>query len=358
VRVVRWTATLCGLVVLVVTLAILLFIGTQCIGTGGEGRAREIPAAAAGVAGYTRPEAATYLALPGWYVVYAAEAYAGYIDGRAPSGFPHFGTVWQFWRYYGRMCEVTRDRYTFDAGMHLLVGAIGVGFSAEHLAKGAYENTVGRAAEWIAGHDTAEDAFAARTAREYARFVRTAPWYDFPFAARLEAFWRDTPLRGPGVVRKWERRAEYGMKAVYGALVRAAAKGVADTEDGEIHLWAENVPARAFADTRITRVAEVARGAYILRVPRGEAFAEIVSALARQGARFREIAGNDEILLTAWTRRGGGYDLEAGRVVLTEPVLTAPDAQRIAVAAPVRSLHVILAGLARRGVALERLYDY
>ncbi len=361
-RVLRWTATLGGLLVLLVTLAVLLFIGSQCVGTGGPGRGQEIPAVAAGVPGYLRPGAATYLALPRWYVVYSAEEYAAFLDGRAPSGFPHLGALRQYWGHYRGACAATRDRYPFDAGVHFMLGVVGVGFSAEHAAKGAYEATIGHVSEWIGGSDTTEDAFARGTARDYSRFLRAGPWYEFPFAARLEALWRETPLWGPSVIRKWERRlalsAEYGVKAVYGALIRKAAQGVHAPEDREIHLWAENVPARVFADGRIKKIGEAARGSYILRIPRGEAFGEIVPALARQGARFREIAGNDEILLTVRTRRGGVYDLEAGRVVLTEPVLTGPDAQRSGVAAPVRSLHAILAGLARRGVALERLYDY
>jgi len=356
----RPAAALAGLSVLVVALATLFFIGSQCVGTGGPGRAQEIPAAAAGVPGYLRPGAATYLALPRAYVVESAGEYAVFLDAGAPSGFPHLGALRQYWRYYRGMCATTRNRYPFDAGVHFTLGVAGVGFSAEHAAKGAYEATVGRVSEWIGGHDSAEDAFARRVAREYAQLLRGAAWYEFPFAARLEALWRETPLWGPRPLRKWERRlalsAEYGVKAVYGWLARRVAQAAAVGDDPHIHLWAEIVPPRAFADGRIQKVQEVARGAFILRVPRGPAFTEIVAALARHGARVREIAGNDEILVTA--RMRGAVDVEGGWVVLVEPILTAPGTRRIGVAAPVRSLHTVLAGLARRGAVLERVYYY
>jgi len=361
-RVLWRAATAAGLLALVVVLLTLLFIGTQCVGAGGSARAQEIPAPAAGLLGYLRPGASTYLTLPEWYIVYSTEEYASFIDGRAPSRFPHFRAIGQFWRYYRGVCRVTRQQYPFDAGVHLMLGVIGVSFSAENAAKGAYETTIGRVSEWIGGHDTAEDAFAARTAREYGRFMHTVPWYEFPFAARLEALWRQTPLWGPRVLRKWERRlalsAEYGVKAVYGGLIRKATRGVYGTEDLEIYLWAENVPARVFTDARIKKVREAAPGSYIVRIPRYEAFSEIVPALVRQGVRLREIAGNDEIFLTARARRDFRYDLEAGRLVLAEPILTEPDAQRIGVAVPVPALHAVLAGLARRGATLEHLYDY
>jgi len=346
--------------VLVVALATLLFIGSQCVGTGGTGRAQEIPAAAASVPGYLRPGAATYLALPRWYVVESAEEYAAFLDGGAPSGFPHLGALRQYWRHYRGVCATTRNRYPFDADVHFTLGVAGVGFSAEHVAKGAYEATVGRLSEWLGGHDSAEDAFARRVAREYGQFLRGAPWYGFPFAERLEALWTETPLWGPRPLRKWERRlvlsAEYGVKAVYGWLAGWAARAGAGGDDSHIHLWAELVPPRAFADPRIERVQEVARGAFILRVPRGPAFTEIVAALARHGARFREIAGNDEILVTA--RMRGDIEVEGGWVVLAEAILTAPETRRIAVAVPVRSLHTVLTGFARRGAVLERVYDY
>jgi len=361
-RVFRRTAALGGLLGLLLILAPLLFIGSQCVGTGGPARAREIPAAAAGVEGYARPGASTFLTLPEWYIVYSTEEYAAAIEGGAPSQFPYVGAIRQFWRYYRRVCAVTRNQYPFDTGVHLMLGVIGMSFSAENAVKGVYEKTLGRVTEWIAGHDTPEDAFAARTAREYGRFMHTVPWYEFPFAAHLEALWKDTPLWGPHMIRKWERRivlsAEYGVKALYGGLIRLASRGVYDAEDLQVSALAENVPERAFADARIKKVKEAGPRAYVLWLPRYEAFTETVPALTRQGVRFREIAGNDEIFLTVRARRDWAFGLGPGRVVLAEPILTDRGAQRVGIVTPVAALHTVLLGLERSGAALEHLYDY
>ena len=360
-RVFRRTAALGGLVVLLLILAPLLFIGTQCVGTGGASRMHDIPAAAAGLPGYVRPGAATYLALPEWYVIYGIEEYAAAIEGGAPSRFPYFGAIRQFWSYYRSACVVTRNQYPFDTGVHLMLGVVGMGFSVENALKGAYEKTLGRITEWIAGHDTPEDAFAARTARECARFMRTRPWYEFPFADRLEALWTDVPLQGPHAIRKWERRVvltvEYGSKALYGLLVRSAAR-VAGAGDHEIHALAENVPDRVFADARIRKVRGAGPRAYLLGLPRGEAFTEIVPGLVRQGVRFREIAGNDEIFLTVRARREWAFGLGPGRVVVAEPLLTDRGVQRVGIAAPVPALHTVLGNLQHGGAVLEHLYDY
>lgn len=351
-----------GLGLLPLTLFPLFFIGSQCAGSGGPARANEPSTAAAGVDGYARPGAATFLALPEWYVVYNAEEYAAAIGHEAPSRFPYFRTIRQFWRYYRSVCVTTRNQYPFPVRIHSRLAATGMSFSAEHVVKGAYEQTLGRVAEWIAGHDTPEDAFAARTAREYARFLHTRPWYEFPFAARLEALWKETPPWGPRPVRKWERRAvlsaEYGVKALYAGLARVVAGYLHRADNAGIDVLAENVPDQVLADARIKQVKAVGPRVYILRLPRHEAFTAIVPALARQGVRLRDIAGNEEIFLTVRAPRAWAFGLGPGRLVLAEPLLTDRRVQRVGIAAPVSALHTVLTRLERSGATLEQLYDY
>jgi hypothetical protein len=361
-RVFRRTAARAGIVLLPLILFPLFFVGSQCAGSGGPGRIREQPAAAAGVEGYARPGVATFLALPAWYVVYEAEEYAAAIGRDAPSRFPYFRAIRKFWRYYRSVCVTTRNQYPFPVRIHSRLGATGMSFSAEHAVKGAYENTLGRVTEWIAGHDTPEDAFAVRTALEYGRFLHTSPWYEFPFAARLEALWTETPLSGPHPVRKWERRlvlsAEYGVKALYAGLARGVARYLLGAEDAGILVLAENVSDPALADARVEKVKVIGSRAYILRLPRHDAFTATVTALVRRGVRFRDIAGNEEIFLTVRAPRAWTFGLGPGRLVMAEPLLTDRSVRRVGIAAPVTALHTILTGLERSGTTIEQIYDY
>ena len=256
----------------------------------------------------------------------------------------------------------TRNQYPFSIRTHSRLAATGMSFSAEHAVKGAYEKTLGRVAEWIAGYDTPEDAFAVRIAREYGQFIHTSPWYEFPFAGRLEALWKETAPWGPHPIRKWERRvvlsAEYAVKALYAGLVRVVTRYLGGAEDSGIHVLAENVSDQVLADARIRKVKTVGPRAYLLKLPRHEAFTAIVPALTRQGVRFRDFAGNQEIFLTVRAPRAWAFGLGPGRLVLAEPLLTDRSVQRIGIAAPVSSLHTILSGLERSGATLEQLYDY
>ena len=216
--------------------------------------------------------------------------------------------------------------------------------------------------ESIGFYDTEEDVFARKTARQYAEFMHTVPWYDFPFATRLETLWTETPLWGLDVVRKWERRfalsAEYSLMATYAGLIRLGADTVRKPEDLVIHAWIEGASDRLFGDDRIRKIKAVGDRSYIVTLPRFEAFTPMVAGLAKQGVRFREFAGNDEILLTAIAPSALNFRLTTGEVLLKEPLLTNPGATRIAVKAPVESLHTVLADLTRQGITIERLYDY
>jgi hypothetical protein len=342
----------------------LRFIGVHCYAKRNQPIARslELLRATTDVRGYFREEAPTFLTLPEWYVVYSAEEYARFIESRPPSQFPYVGAIHQYWSYYADVCRATKGFYRFDTGVHLMLGVIGTSFSAENAVRGAYERTVGRFTELIGGYHTEEDAFARRTAREYGAFIHTVPWYEFPFASKLKALWRETPLVGRGLVRKWERRlaltAEYGTKAAYGWMIARSTGAVYAAEELVIHAWVENAPERIFDDERVRRVRAVDTGSYLVMLPRYEPFTEVVEMLVKQGVRFRDFAGNETIVLTAIAPRAWDYRLPSGEVVLSATILTSPAAKRIAVKAPVASLHAILAGLENHGVTLEHLYDY
>ena len=337
------------------------FIGLKCYG-GGTAPANALAPAAREIPGYAREEVSTYLTLPEWYIVYNTDEYATALGLRAPSGFPYLGSVRQYWRYYGAACRATKGVYPFSAGNHLMLAVIGSSFSIENLLKGLYENTVGRATEWLAGHDTPEDTFARRTAAEYGTFMHTVPWYEFPFAARIGALWSETPAGGPHLLRKWERRMaltlEYSVKAAYGWLIGLGSSAAYGEEQLRIHARIENANEAVFADGAVKRVGDGGGGTTIVTLPRYEAFTARVLAVLAAGGRFSDIAGNDEILVTVLTPAGWtARELQAS-VVLHERALTDPTVVRIGLKVPVKALHLVIPQIVARGGRVEHFYDY
>lgn len=340
------------------------FIGQHCFSVRAQPseRAPEIVRATADVRGYLRKGSWTFLSLPEWYVVYSAEEYAAFVKSHAPSRFPYFAAIGQYWRYYSAACRATKRVYPFDASTHLMLALTGLGFSVDNTTKGAYENTVGVVTEGIGFYHTEEDVFARRTARQYAELLHTVPWYDFPFEGRLEALWRETPLWGLDFIRKWERRfslsAEYSLKATYAGIIRLGTHAVQQPHDLVIHAWIDEAPDHIFDDDRIRKIKAVGARSYVVTIPRHEAFTPVVVGLVKRGVQFRELAGNDEILLTAMAPSALDVRLGTGEVLLKEPLLTNPGATRIAVKAPVASLRAVLTELTIGGATVERLYDY
>ena len=139
--------------------------------------------------------------------------------------FPYFGHIGQFWQSYGAVYEATKDADSFNWGYHVMVTVIGTSTTVEYALKSAYETLIGRLSELTRTHGpTEEDVFAADVAQDYVDFIRVVPWYEYDFAGKLQALWRETSLWGPDLIRKWERKyaltTEYGVKALYGWIIK------------------------------------------------------------------------------------------------------------------------------------------
>ncbi len=339
-----------------------LFIGSRCYSATSEPQAKTNPALVNGIAGYTRNEVSTFLTLPEWFIVYSTEEQARFAGTQAPSRFPYVRSIAQFWRYYGAVCTATRGVYPFNAGDHLMLAVIGTSFSVEYGLKGLYEGSIGRLIEWMDGYDTPEDAFAQRTAVEYGSFMHSVPWYEFPFFAKLAALWRETPLWGGHQIRKWERRlalsGEYTIKGVYGWLIGRGSKATYGDEDQRVYARIENAGDGVFGDQAIRKINSAGPRAFVISIPRYEAFTGHALTLVSQGVRFVDIAGNDDILISAIGRAQPRRRVSAGSVVLDEPFLTDPGTARLAIQVPVHALHTVVAELERDGVKIEHLYDY
>ena len=75
--------------------------------------------------------------------------------------------------------------------------------------------------------------------------------------------------------------------------------------------------------------------------------------------RFLDIAGNDEILVTALAPDSVNEQaLKLTTVLTSRPILTEPGRKRLAVRAPVAQLHRAMEELRNAGATIEHLYEY
>lgn len=337
------------------------FIGVKCYSSTPSSREPAV-AAPANIPRYTRAEAFTYLTLPEWFIVYNADEYATFIASRPPSGFPHLGSIRQYWGLYGTACSATRRTHPFESGYHVMLGVIGASFTVESSLRSVYEHTAGWLTELLSSTDTAEDEFARRTAREYGAFMHRTPWYEFPFATRLMSLWRDVPLTGPHLLRKVERRmaltTEYAIKTVYGFVIRQASGAAYDAEDLRIYARVAEATPASLADPKVKIVEPLGPQQFVVSLPRYEDFTATALALNGRGVRFTDIAGNGTMVVTALARRGIPTDFPAAEVLSVTPVLIDLTMQRLVLRVKVGALRDAVAQLTRAGASVEHLYDY
>lgn len=312
---------------------------------------------------YRRDEVSTYLTYPEWYLVFSPQEYAAFIAAHPPSRFPYFAAVEQFWSGYCEVCGIQKRDYDFNAGNHLMLMVIGTSFTAEFVIKGLWERTLGRVSEWTAGgRFTEEDRYAAQVAKEYGEFIPHDPWFEFPFGGKLPGVWTKTGFFGHGFLRKCERKIfltlEYGIKAIYAGVIRLASRQVFGVAATEVFAAVETPPDSLFADGRLRKVAPAGPRALIVALPHYQGFTDAVPSLTAKGLRFVDIAGSDEILVTAIAPRARAPVLSAGAALFSMPVLTQPDSQRVAVQAPAAALGAILDTLRAQGARVEHLFDY
>lgn len=303
----------------------------------------------------------TFLTYPEWFLVHSPAEYAQYVRSHTPTDFPFLGHVGQFWQSYHAVYDVTRKDYPFNPEYHTMVMVIGVSTTAEYGIRAAYETLVGRLSDLTTAGLTEEDRYGARVAQDYVDFIRERPWYEYDFMAKLRGLWKETPLAGPGFLRKWERKyaltTEYLIKAGYGWLIMKATKASFETPLPVTAVVVDRVPPGIEKELPELKVAQpLGGGSALVLVPRYDAFTKYSTGLAARGAQFSEIAGNRSVILVS-ALVPVGWKSDA-KLLFTQPILTQPDTKRVALIVPVDGLAATLNQLAAAGARIEHVYDY
>lgn len=345
------------LVIAVVACAIpILWVETQCIGRLPKAQSTYQPILPAE---HRRNLVDTYLTYPEWSIVHAYEDFAGVVKQKSESEFRYIESIRGVWR---NLCEVSaiadsKGAITTDIKATLYI--IGISFAGEMGVKGAYETTIGKVTEWTRGSSrTAEDEFALKVAEDYAKFLQQTPWYEFPFGATLSRFWSETPLSGGNYIRKIERRfalsMEYGVKAIYAKLIAQAAALAPAALTIRSVLAIDESDIAAVRDIKL--IEKRADGSMVVETPRYRAFTRILLALADRGRNFVEIAGNDEIFITAL----GEDRLEhvSGGPLFSTRIQARPGWIRLGISLPVKELAAFMRGIKASKAEFEHVYDY
>ena len=306
-----------------------------------------------------RPEARTWLTYPEWYIVYSAESFARYLRSGPPSGFGYGREIAGFWTGY---CALNRATTGSQAAgdAKLMIYTIGISYSVELAVKAGYENVIGRLSEWISGWRSADDHYAAAVQTRYGVFMHETPWYAFPFGEALKGEWRTHEPHAH--VRHWERRGalslEYGVKAVYAKLIGWASGTTLGQDEHLIRIVVRATPAMVrTVDPRLRVVRALPGDFLVIEAPRYAQFTDLLGKLAGSPIELVEIAGNDDIFVTALAQKKA-RPITGAVPLLHMALADRPGWERIGLAVKVRNLLPLMRNLAKRGDEIEHVYDY
>lgn len=341
---------------LVTALAVapILYVETACRGGG----VTPAPFASRLAPAERRGEARTWLTYPEWHIVYSAESLGAHLTaGRAPSAYRYWSDVSAFWRGACAVNRIAADR-PGGGDAKVMIYTIGLSFSGEMAVKSVWESTVGRLFETTSGHTSADDRHAARVQRDYAAFMHQTPWYAFDFGEALSGLWRTNEPRR--FARHWERRValslEYGVKAGYARLIGWASGATLGRDELTLRFATLAPPATIAAiDPRLKPLRRAADGLTIIEAPRYAVFTELLAKMAAARIPIAEIAGNDEIFLTALLPVRARVP---GEPLFVMPLGDRPDWRRVGVTVRVVDLTATIRAVAASGGTLEHVYDY
>lgn len=304
----------------------------------------------------------TYLTFPEWFLVFSPDEYAALLKHGRSSDFPWFRHLGQFWGGYGQVIAATRP-YPFNSEYHTMIVVIGTSTTVEYGIKGIYETLVGRLTELTAPpNGTAEDQLAAREAQDYVDFIRIHPWYEFDFSARLKQLWSDTPMTGPHLLRKLERRylltSEWGIKAVYGWALGKATHSTFAVPLETTDVVVQGLPGEADRTLPPLRRLRTDGEETLVEMPRYHPFTGEAIALAQRGVKFVEIAGNRGDILVSSVMPAATPGTPGVPVLIRQPILTRPGFERRVMRVPVARLSDVLAEGTREGHVFEHVFDY
>ncbi len=94
-----------------------------------------------------------------------------------------------------------------------------------------------------------------------------------------------------------------------------------------------------------------------IETPRYDLFTQILAEVARQGGTIREIAGNDEIMVSVTVRDGASDDVSHGTVLLRMK-RDGIAGDRLLVNVPMAELSAFLNAHPRGDPGLEHVFDY
>ena len=308
---------------------------------------------------YQRREANSYLTYPEWHIVYAYEGLANVLKNGDEYQFDYPSSVAEFWSSTCKLSRLARQHGGADFDTRSTNYVIGVSFTLELGLKALYEETFGRLFATLRGPvKTPQDQVAADMAENYATFLQQTPWYEYPFKDAVTKLWAaalNEPLRG------WERcialGTEWTGKAAYANGIKGLIGATTGDADLEIRSVVKDITPEALKAIKDVQIVSTNSEGTIINTPRYGAYTDILKQIATAGGNLVEIAGNENIFVTAISTNET-TSLLGGVEIISQVSRDGFQDRRLLLNVKITSLAELIRNLSTGPTKLEHVYDY
>lgn len=308
---------------------------------------------------YQRAEANSYLTYPEWHIVYAYEGLAKVLKSDDEHALGYSASVFSFWQSFCGLNKVAGKHGGADFDTRATIHTIGVSFTLEMAAKALYEETIGRLTALIRGNKkTPQDIYASEMADDYVQFLYQLPWYKYNFDQAITKLWQ-RPITNS--LRGWERRlalgGEWKAKAGY-AKVIAEAVAAAGEAKLTIRSVVNGILPSDLANIEGIKIISNDLKNITIETPRYRKFTHILEKIIAQNGKIIEVAGNDDVMLSAISATDIHSPALTNGNVISRIARDGYEGNRILVDTKIQSLPSLLSELKKNGYSLEHIYDY
>lgn len=279
---------------------------------------------------------------------FSPEEFASQMKEKEAHHFPYFRHLSQFWGSYLNIINRTKQDEKINFEYHVMIMVIGLSTSVEYFFKGLYEITFGALSYIISGRVT-EDDFTAEYAREYVDFIKHTPWYEFEYKRQQEKL---VDYRFGMKFRSFERRfilhLELAVKNVYAKLIKKATKSSFEAPKLTTVVLIDKELPSSLGFKKLEKISPY----FLYELPRYDPFSPAALKLAESGANFKEIAGNQSVILVSLITKDLNFPYP---VLIKQKILTKPGFFRVGLEVPVKDLSSFLL---KRQKEVEHVFDY
>ena len=308
---------------------------------------------------FSRGREQTYLTLAEWYQVYSYNEFGDFLaSGGRQTDFSFLQAIGSFWDTYFLSLRKSRNE-EFNWQYNFVAWVIGINLTIEYGVKFAYENTIGRLTQSLAGSNTEADRFIAKSWNGFAKTLYQTTWYHFPYFADLCGVWREAPTFDRQFARNAERKiafsVSYLIKGLYGQFWLLTAEQKENQTFSLVHT--DNRASLVGNHMRILK--ELSGNRFLIETERYAGFKTALSKLLESDVTFVEIMGHQTIAL-GYLSKGETEPFAAAEIIDKRELFYQPEGYKYRVTLDVRvdSLKQALRLIGVSGSKFEMVYDF